>query len=122
VEGRRGEWHNNGTPNAIRSVVTSIALSSTFQPSTLFILHPFHPSILQPARRPHPSTLRPLLSARFQPHHVALFLAKYAWLTMRRRPILVHFEVTLRCNAHCSFCDYWKTDASARATELKHYG
>jgi MoaA/NifB/PqqE/SkfB family radical SAM enzyme len=62
-----------------------------------------------------------LLSARFKPHHVALFLGKYAWLTLRQRPVLVHFEVTMRCNAHCGFCDYWKTDPSARATELKSY-
>ncbi len=62
-----------------------------------------------------------MLSARFKPHHVALFLGKYAWLTARRRPVLVHFEVTMRCNAHCGFCDYWKTDPSARATELKSY-
>jgi len=33
----------------------------------------------------------------------------------------VHFEVTLRCNAGCGFCDYWKTDPSARATELKSF-
>jgi MoaA/NifB/PqqE/SkfB family radical SAM enzyme len=36
-------------------------------------------------------------------------------------PILVHFEVTLRCNAHCGFCDYWKTEPSARENELKSY-
>jgi len=58
-----------------------------------------------------------VLSSRFRPWHVALFLGKYAWLTARRRPVLVHFEVTLRCNAHCGFCDYWKTDARARADE-----
>lgn len=63
-----------------------------------------------------------MLSSRFKPWHVALFLGKYAWLTARRRPVLVHFEVTLRCNAHCGFCDYWKTDPSARAAELKSYG
>jgi MoaA/NifB/PqqE/SkfB family radical SAM enzyme len=62
-----------------------------------------------------------MLSSRFKPHHVALFLGKYAWLTARRRPVLVHFEVTLRCNAHCGFCDYWKTDPSAKAGELKSY-
>jgi MoaA/NifB/PqqE/SkfB family radical SAM enzyme len=62
-----------------------------------------------------------MLSARFKPWHVALFLGKYAWLTARRRPVLVHFEVTLRCNAGCSFCDYWKTDAKARADELKSF-
>jgi MoaA/NifB/PqqE/SkfB family radical SAM enzyme len=60
-------------------------------------------------------------SARFKPWHVPLFLAKYAWLTARRMPVLVHFEVTLRCNARCGFCDYWKTDPSARATELKSF-
>ena len=62
-----------------------------------------------------------MLSSRFRPWHVGLFLGKYAWLTARRRPVLVHFEVTLRCNAQCGFCDYWKTESSARAAELKSY-
>lgn len=62
-----------------------------------------------------------MLSQRFHLYHVPLFAAKYAWLHVRRRPILVHFEVTMRCNAGCSFCDYWKTPASARATELKSF-
>ena len=62
-----------------------------------------------------------MLSARFKPWHVPLFLAKYAWLCARRRPVLVHFEVTLRCNARCGFCDYWKTDASAKSDELRSF-
>jgi len=62
-----------------------------------------------------------MLSSRFKPYHIALFLAKYAWLTARRMPVLVHFEVTLRCNARCAFCDYWKTDPSARDNELQSY-
>jgi MoaA/NifB/PqqE/SkfB family radical SAM enzyme len=62
-----------------------------------------------------------MLSSRFRPYHIPLFLAKYAWLTARRMPVLVHFEVTLRCNARCGFCDYWKTDPSARALELSSY-
>jgi MoaA/NifB/PqqE/SkfB family radical SAM enzyme len=62
-----------------------------------------------------------MLSARFKPWHVPLFLAKYAYLSARRMPVLVHFEVTLRCNAKCSFCDYWKTNPSARENELKSY-
>ena len=62
-----------------------------------------------------------MLSSRFKPYHVPLFLAKYAWLTARRRPVLVHFEVTMRCNARCSFCDYWKTPAEAKAHELKSF-
>ena len=62
-----------------------------------------------------------MLSARFKPWHVALFLGKYAWLTARRRPVLVHFEVTLRCNAACGFCDYWKTDPATRSSELKSF-
>jgi MoaA/NifB/PqqE/SkfB family radical SAM enzyme len=62
-----------------------------------------------------------VLSARFKPYHIPLFLAKYAWLTARRMPVLVSFEVTLRCNARCGFCDYWKTDPSARANELASY-
>lgn len=40
---------------------------------------------------------------------------------MVRKPILVHFEVTLRCNAKCGFCDYWKTEASERDNELKSF-
>lgn len=62
-----------------------------------------------------------MLSARFKPWHVPLFLAKYAWLTCRGMPVLVHFEVTLRCNAKCDFCDYWRTDPSAKATELESF-
>lgn len=62
-----------------------------------------------------------MLSARFRPWHVPLFLSKYAWLTLRKRPLLVHFEVTLRCNARCGFCDYWKTPADARKHELESY-
>src|SRR5262245_20747704 len=67
------------------------------------------------------SSCRWMLSARFKPYHIPLFLAKYAWLTARGKPVLVHFEVTLRCNARCSFCDYWKTHPSARAEELTSY-
>jgi MoaA/NifB/PqqE/SkfB family radical SAM enzyme len=33
----------------------------------------------------------------------------------------VHFEVTMRCNARCGFCDYWKTPADAKASELKSF-
>jgi len=62
-----------------------------------------------------------MLSSRFRPYHVPLFLAKYAWLTARKRPVLVHFEVTLRCNARCPFCDYWKTDPAARHSELASF-
>ncbi len=59
-----------------------------------------------------------MLSSRFKPYHVPLFLAKYAWLAVRRRPVLVNFEVTLRCNARCGFCDYWKTPAEEKANEM----
>lgn len=62
-----------------------------------------------------------MLSARFKPWHVPLFLAKYAYLTVRARPVLVHFEVTHRCNARCDFCDFWKTDPGARAAELSSF-
>jgi MoaA/NifB/PqqE/SkfB family radical SAM enzyme len=62
-----------------------------------------------------------MLSARFSPWHVPVFLAKHAYLTARRRPVLVNFEVTLRCNARCGFCDYWKTPARARADEVRDY-
>lgn len=62
-----------------------------------------------------------MLSARFKPWHVPLFIGKYAWLVALRRPILVHFEVTLRCNARCDFCDYWKTDPRARDLEVRSF-
>jgi MoaA/NifB/PqqE/SkfB family radical SAM enzyme len=50
-----------------------------------------------------------------------MFLAKYGWKVLRRQPVLVHFEVTLRCNARCTFCDYWKTPADARAHEVNSF-
>jgi MoaA/NifB/PqqE/SkfB family radical SAM enzyme len=59
-----------------------------------------------------------MLSSRFKPWHVPVFLAKYAWLSASKMPVLVNFEVTHRCNARCGFCDYWKTSPSARANEL----
>lgn len=62
-----------------------------------------------------------MLSSRFKPHHVALFVGKYAWLKVRRMPVAVSFEVTQRCNARCAFCDYWKTDPSAKEQELKSF-
>ncbi len=62
-----------------------------------------------------------MLSNKYKPYHIPLFLGKYAWLTLRRRPVLVHFEVTMRCNARCGFCDYWKTPAEARHDELKSF-
>ena len=62
-----------------------------------------------------------MLTAEFRPWHIPLFIAKYAWLASVRRPVLVHFEVTMRCNARCGFCDYWKTDPSAKASELKSF-
>jgi MoaA/NifB/PqqE/SkfB family radical SAM enzyme len=62
-----------------------------------------------------------MLSSHFKPWHVPLFVAKYAWLTIRRMPVSVQFEVTKRCNARCGFCDYWKTPAEAKATELSSF-
>ncbi len=62
-----------------------------------------------------------MLSARFKPWHVPLFAAKYAWLHVRRMPVLVHFEVTMRCNARCGFCNYWQTPAEAREHELRSF-
>ena len=62
-----------------------------------------------------------MLSKRFKPWHLVPFSIRYAKLRFTRRPVLVHFEVTMRCNARCDFCDYWKTDAGAKATELKSF-
>lgn len=75
-----------------------------------------------PPRTPSGFRVRPeVLSSKFKPWHVPVFLAKYAYLSATHRPVLVHFEVTHRCNARCGFCDYWKTDPSARASELKSF-
>ena len=63
-----------------------------------------------------------MLSSRYRPWHVPIFLGKYAWLRLRRRPVLLHFEVTMRCNARCNFCDYWKTPAAAKHTEIAEFG
>ncbi|MEA3246065.1 MAG: radical SAM protein [Gemmatimonadota bacterium] len=62
-----------------------------------------------------------MLSRRFKPWHLVPFAIRYARLRATRRPVLVHFEVTMRCNARCDFCDYWKTDATARDRELKSF-
>lgn len=62
-----------------------------------------------------------MLSKRFKPWHLVPFAIRYAKLRATRRPVLVHFEVTMRCNARCDFCDYWKTDANARDSELKSF-
>jgi MoaA/NifB/PqqE/SkfB family radical SAM enzyme len=62
-----------------------------------------------------------MLSSKFKPWHVPIFLAKYAYLSATHKPVLVNFEVTLRCNAKCGFCDYWKTDPTAKASELKSF-
>ncbi len=62
-----------------------------------------------------------MLSAKFRPWDLVPFSVKYARLRLRRRPVLVHFEVTMRCNARCPFCDYWKTDPSLKAQELASF-
>ena len=63
-----------------------------------------------------------MLSSRYRPWHVPIFLAKYGWLRARRRPVLLNFEVTMRCNARCGFCDYWKTPAAAKDAEIAEFG
>ena len=62
-----------------------------------------------------------MLSSKFKPWHVPIFFVKYVRLTVTKMPVLVHFEVTLRCNARCSFCDYWKTDPKSKSNELKSF-
>ncbi|MCX5763224.1 MAG: radical SAM protein [Gemmatimonadetes bacterium] len=62
-----------------------------------------------------------MLSKKFKPWHLIPFSIKYARLRLAKRPVLVHFEVTMRCNAQCGFCDYWKTDPSEKARELKSF-
>ena len=62
-----------------------------------------------------------MLSSRYRPWHVPIFLAKYAWLRARNRPVLLNFEVTMRCNAKCGFCDYWKTPAEAKQHEISDF-
>ena len=62
-----------------------------------------------------------MLSSRYRPWHVPVFLGKYAWLRVRQRPVLLNFEVTMRCNARCGFCDYWKTPPEARDAEIAEF-
>jgi MoaA/NifB/PqqE/SkfB family radical SAM enzyme len=62
-----------------------------------------------------------MLSPRYKPWHLIPFAWKYARLRLARRPVLVTFEVTMRCNASCSFCDYWKTPVEEKARELKSF-
>ena len=62
-----------------------------------------------------------MLSSRFTPWDVPKFAVKYARLWATRMPVLVHFEVTMRCNARCGFCDYWKTDPAAKEKELASF-
>jgi len=62
-----------------------------------------------------------MLSRKFRPWHIVPFSLRYAKLRLLRRPVLVHFEVTMRCNAGCGFCDYWKTPAEEKARELKSF-
>jgi MoaA/NifB/PqqE/SkfB family radical SAM enzyme len=62
-----------------------------------------------------------MLSRKYKPWHLVPFAYKYARLRLQRRPVLVHFEVTMRCNAGCAFCDYWKTSPAARASELRSF-
>ena len=62
-----------------------------------------------------------MLSKKYKPWDIVPFSLRYAKLRLARRPVLVHFEVTTRCNAGCSFCDYWKTDPAEKARELKSF-
>lgn len=62
-----------------------------------------------------------MLTAKFRPYHVPMFIGKFLWKVAIRRPVLVHFEVTERCNARCGFCDYWKTPASAKQYEIDSF-
>ena len=62
-----------------------------------------------------------MLSAKFRPWHLIPFSAKYVRLRLARRPVLVTFEVTMRCNASCAFCDYWKTSPDMKAKELTSF-
>lgn len=62
-----------------------------------------------------------MLSTRFKPWDLIPFSYKYAKLRLMKRPVLVHFEVTMRCNARCDFCDYWKTPDDRKAHELTSF-
>jgi len=62
-----------------------------------------------------------MLSKKFRPWHLIPFSYKYAKLRLLRRPVVVHFEVTMRCNASCGFCDYWKTESAEKAKELRSF-
>src|SRR3954465_4685011 len=106
-----------------RCACASSACSRTIRVSVSRVMRTpaMNPRATRPGAQASTSRWADVLSAKFKPWHVPLFLAKYGWSVMRKRPVLVHFEVTLRCNAKCGFCDYWKTPADARAHELKSF-
>lgn len=62
-----------------------------------------------------------MLSPKYKPWHIIPFAVKYARLRLARRPVLVNFEVTMRCNATCGGCDYWKTPSSEKAHEIQSF-
>jgi MoaA/NifB/PqqE/SkfB family radical SAM enzyme len=62
-----------------------------------------------------------VLSKKYRLWHILPFALRYAKLRLQRRPVLVHFEVTMRCNAGCGFCNYWKTDQAEKTRELKSF-
>ena len=62
-----------------------------------------------------------MLSPKYKPWHLIPFVIKYARLRLARRPVLVNFEVTMRCNAACGGCNYWQTPAAEREHELKSF-
>lgn len=62
-----------------------------------------------------------MLSPKYKPWHLVPFAVKYARLRLTRRPVLVNFEVTMRCNATCGGCDYWKTPDEQKAHELASF-
>ncbi len=62
-----------------------------------------------------------MLSPKYKPWHLVPFAIKYARLRFARRPVLVNFEVTMRCNAACGGCDYWKTPSSVRSSEVSSF-
>ncbi len=58
-------------------------------------------------------TVSALNTPRANGHGRPIHWSRAAYLALRNRilcrPRYVNIEVTLRCNARCSFCDYWKT-------------
>jgi len=54
------------------------------------------------------------MSSQLSTYEKIGLLFKYFDIRLKKRPIMMTLEVTKHCNAHCDFCDHWKTKKETR--------